>query len=386
MTVCSSAQKRKRRDSSKIKFKSVADHSEFISRITKTLYYGKIPLTERFSLPVTELAAELYSEVKNGQSLDRLHIDDAAEISRNACVSPCSLVLALLYLERLKTLNAEYVDKVVPSELFLVSMMVASKFLHDDGEEDEVFNNEWASSAGLDVKVINQLEWEFLTAINWEVFVSEEDFWTRLQSIEKTLAMREGKRRGWFSYSEISQLMESIEMMSVAQTLIMVSAACVTSYTASVLAMVGSAIIVNQISSATSLILCTAPQIISSATSSLTAAHVDLICQQRNYIVSDKIISAAEHNLLNNKTLLDYCENDPENLEKLSLFYLNQLFEDFNISDLINDGIFTWKNSDKEYYSSDERDNLLSVTEVVVQPVPNAKYPPVRLSLEVTSH
>lgn len=52
--------------------------------------------------------------------------------------------------------------------------------------------------------------------------MSEEDFWTRLQSIEKTLAMREGKRRGWFSYSEISQLMESIEMMSVAQTLIMV--------------------------------------------------------------------------------------------------------------------------------------------------------------------
>lgn len=34
--------------------------------------------------------------------------------------------------------------------------------------------------------------------------------------------MREGKKRGWFSYSEISQLMESIEMMSVAQTLIMV--------------------------------------------------------------------------------------------------------------------------------------------------------------------
>lgn len=72
---------------------------------------------------ILELAAELYSEVKSGHSLDRLHIDDAAEISRNACVSPCSLVLALLYLERLKTLNAEYVDKVVTSELFLVSMV-----------------------------------------------------------------------------------------------------------------------------------------------------------------------------------------------------------------------------------------------------------------------
>lgn len=386
MTVCSSAQRRKRRDSSKIKFKSVADHSEFISRITKTLYYGKIPLTERFSLPVTELAAELYSEVKSGQSLDRLHIDDAAEISRNACVSPCSLVLALLYLERLKSLNAEYVDKVVTSELFLVSMMVASKFLHDDGEEDEVFNNEWAASAGLDVKVINQLEWEFLTAINWEVFVSEEDFWTQLQSMEKTLAMREGKRRGWFSYSEISQLMESIEMMSVAQTLIMVSAACVTSYTASVLAMVGSAMIVNQVSSAANLILYTAPQVISSETSSLTVAHVDLICQRKYEIVSDKIISAIGHNLLNNKTLPEYCENGPEKLEKLDLFYFNQLFQDFNISDVVTEGIFTWKNSDTQYDSSDERYNALSITEVVVHQVPKANHQNVRVSLEVTSH
>lgn len=381
MTVCSSAQRKKRRDSSKIKFKSVADHSEFISRITKTLYYGKIPLTERFSLPVTELAAELYSEVKSGRSLDRLHIDDAAEISRNACVSPCSLVLALLYLERLKTLNAEYVDKVVPSELFLVSMMVASKFLHDDGEEDEVFNNEWAASAGLDVKVINQLEWEFLTAINWEVFVSEEDFWTRLQSIEKTLAMREGKRRGWFSYSELSRLMESIEMMSVAQTLIVVSAVCVTSYTASVMAMVGSAIIVNHISSATNLMLYTTPQIISCVTSSLTTVNAALNCQQRNAIVSDKIISAVEFSTLNNETLPDYCENGPEKLKKLDFLYWNKLFQEFNITYLVNEGIFTWKNGNTEHESVDERHNSISVIEGMIQPVPT-----VRFCLEVTSH
>nr|CAD7420879.1 unnamed protein product [Timema poppensis] len=51
------------------------------------------------------------------------------------------------------------------SELFLVSMMVASKFLNDDGEEDEVFNDEWAASAGISVKDINQIEREFLQAI-----------------------------------------------------------------------------------------------------------------------------------------------------------------------------------------------------------------------------
>jgi hypothetical protein len=38
-----------------------------------------------------------------------------------------------------------------------VSMMVASKYLHDDGEEDEVFNDEWAASGDIDIKVIPNL-------------------------------------------------------------------------------------------------------------------------------------------------------------------------------------------------------------------------------------
>lgn len=53
--------------------------------------------------------------------------------------------------------------------------MVASKFLHDDGEEDEVFNDEWAHSAGIDVCEINRYEKDFLNAIVsicWYLFSS----------------------------------------------------------------------------------------------------------------------------------------------------------------------------------------------------------------------
>lgn len=70
-----------------------------------------------------EFAAELFSEVKSGCSLERLDVEEASRISRNACVSPCSFVLALLYLERLKDCNPEYLYKVAPSELFLVSLV-----------------------------------------------------------------------------------------------------------------------------------------------------------------------------------------------------------------------------------------------------------------------
>jgi len=43
--------------------------------------------------------------------------------------------------------------------------MVASKFLHDDGEEDEVFNKEWANSGQVTVSRMNKLEKDFLAAI-----------------------------------------------------------------------------------------------------------------------------------------------------------------------------------------------------------------------------
>lgn len=43
--------------------------------------------------------------------------------------------------------------------------MVASKFLNDEGEDDEVFNTEWAQSGDLTVSQMNQLEKDFLKAI-----------------------------------------------------------------------------------------------------------------------------------------------------------------------------------------------------------------------------
>lgn len=43
--------------------------------------------------------------------------------------------------------------------------MVSSKFLYDDGEEDEVFMDEWAASGGVTLKELIWLEKDFLNAI-----------------------------------------------------------------------------------------------------------------------------------------------------------------------------------------------------------------------------
>lgn len=227
-------------------FKSIGNHQEFLDRITKTLYYGRLPSTERLSLPVTELASELFSEAQTGRSLDRLHCNDAAKISRNACVSPCSLVLAVLYLEQLKSCNPEYLHRIAPSELFLISLMVSSKFLHDDGEEDEVFVDEWASSGGISIKELVQLEKEFLAAINWKVFVCENLFWKKLGEIENTIAKREGIARGWYTYTEIQKLME-IDIAQFLQRICTALSVLTVTYTLGILTILGSVFIVSNI-------------------------------------------------------------------------------------------------------------------------------------------
>ncbi|XP_034950291.1 protein CNPPD1 [Chelonus insularis] len=229
------------------KMKTIEDHDTFLNRINKSLYYSKLPTTDRLSLPVTEFAAELFSEVKNGCSLERLDVDEASRISRNACVSPCSFVLALLYLERLKDCNPEYLYKVAPSELFLVSLMVASKFLNDDGEEDEVINGQWAASGNITSTQMNRIEKEFLHAINWSIYVHDEEFWNRLKKLEECIAYKEARKRGWFSYAELSCLMKIIDLTALVRTVLSISSICVLTYAAGIMTLLGSALITSHI-------------------------------------------------------------------------------------------------------------------------------------------
>merc|ERR1712088_865132 len=170
------------------------EHTESEARYTRSLYYGVLPATDRPSLPLTRLAVDQFTSSgldALGQKLGRLDMARAADISRQACAGPNSLVLALLYLERLRRRNPDYLTTVSSADLFLVSLMVASKFLHDDGEEDEVFNDEWASSGGIDTKELNRLEVKFLAAMDWRIFVDDTEFQTTLSRLEADIAIRE---------------------------------------------------------------------------------------------------------------------------------------------------------------------------------------------------
>lgn len=221
-------------------------HESLNDRFCKTFYYGRLPATDRTSLPLTQLAVDRFTGVgldALGSKLGRLDMGRAADISRNACASPTSLVLALLYLDRLRRNNPDYLNTITSTDLFLVSLLVANKFLHDDGEEDEVFNDEWASSGGIDTKELNRLEIGFLSAIDWRIYVANDEFKAAVARVESDIAFKQVSARGFASYTDLAQLTHTATLQKVwsllSECTLKVTAVCLTAYAASLLTILG---------------------------------------------------------------------------------------------------------------------------------------------------
>lgn len=104
------------------------EHDLFLKRIEKSLYYGTsksnstIKKCNVISRPLAHYAAEIFTETHKGHSLNRLNFVTAGLID----VTPCSLILALIYLDRLKDTDPDYARRITPTELFLVSMVISS--------------------------------------------------------------------------------------------------------------------------------------------------------------------------------------------------------------------------------------------------------------------
>lgn len=94
-------------------------------------------------------------------------------IMRYGGCSPSTLVLGLLYVERLKRkLLHVWITKQNIQRLFLVAVMEAVKHW-----EDFYYSNEhWAKIGGLTLKELNALEVEFLNLMNWELYVPADEY------------------------------------------------------------------------------------------------------------------------------------------------------------------------------------------------------------------
>lgn len=124
------------------------DYTALSERIKKTLYYGSVPdIPEEgfeFSHSLTSKWDAIHFLLRGVQKiffgsigvvvesfgqhdnlfLEKLCFDYAADLSTEACLSPCSLVLALIYLERLSDKNPNFVSSIPSSKLFLISVVI----------------------------------------------------------------------------------------------------------------------------------------------------------------------------------------------------------------------------------------------------------------------
>ncbi|XP_009987676.1 PREDICTED: protein CNPPD1, partial [Tauraco erythrolophus] len=173
-------------------------HQQLSERVRKRLYYG---------WGKEHIAVELLQKVAPSP-IRRLQKKYVSHVSREACISPCSMMLALVYIERLRHRNPEYLQQISSSDLFLISMMVASKYLYDEGEEEEVFNDEWGAAGKVDVQTMNTLEMNFLSAIDWSLYTDPRELFEVLSWLEGRVAEKQGMWRGWFTYTDLCVLME----------------------------------------------------------------------------------------------------------------------------------------------------------------------------------
>lgn len=120
--------------------------------------------------------------------------------------------------------------------------MVSTKFY--SGYDEEVYISEWAEYGNMAVDRLKALEIEFLDAMNWKLYVSNETFFKKLKDIERVLAERETKTRGWLTYTELCSLMPSIDVIRKA---ISYSALLAVSYTAGVIALAGAFFVASQV-------------------------------------------------------------------------------------------------------------------------------------------
>lgn len=120
--------------------------------------------------------------------------------------------------------------------------MVATKFY--SGHDDEAPYVNWSECANMTSDNLLKMELAFLTALDWKVFVSNEEFYEKVQYLEILLARRQGMNRGWFTYVELNSLLPSIQ---IAKHFLQTTLILGLSYTAFVATMVASVFLVSQI-------------------------------------------------------------------------------------------------------------------------------------------
>jgi len=92
---------------------------------------------------------------------------------------------------------------------FLVNKLLTIGELFDEGEDDFVYNDEWAESSQKDVKQVKKQELSFVNGINWNLSVGMPEFKRTLRDIEVHVVQSQVIWRQNATYSDLVVLWNS---------------------------------------------------------------------------------------------------------------------------------------------------------------------------------
>lgn len=190
--------------------------------------------------------------------------------------------------------------------------MVATKFY--SGHDDEAPYVNWAECLSTTPDNLLQMELSFLSAIDWKVYVSNEEFFEKVKTLEITLARQQGLQRGFYTYLELSSIMPSVQIAKeFLQSMLVLSL----SYTVLVATMVASVFLASQI-----------PGTYLNASSSLGNASQSATQLSENSSSPQPIENNEVTNMFSTTSeLIEFTDSDLDILLNLALDRLNETSE-----------------------------------------------------------
>jgi hypothetical protein len=83
-------------------------------------------------------------------------------------------------MKRLRSLHSlsslSKIDDLTTKELYLIATLLADKYLIDEGEDEQLFNSELAELTGISTERIDLIERQVLLALDWNLYVSNDEF------------------------------------------------------------------------------------------------------------------------------------------------------------------------------------------------------------------
>lgn len=112
-------------------------------------------------------------QIYTSRKLPEISVNDyIVRIAKYMKIEDSTLILALIYIDRITRKRKIFVNEYNVYRLFFMSVVVATKY----NEDKHYSNTYYAKIGGVELEQLNQMECEFVMGINFDLFVEAKVF------------------------------------------------------------------------------------------------------------------------------------------------------------------------------------------------------------------